>query len=207
MSVPPRIAYVINSAAGDPRASFGGNPHRRAKYLDRKRILAEEVLPRALEEGLDEIIVAGSWVEGAGYRYVPVAPRRRDRSDGLLQREIGARYATSEILVFGHDDHALGADFGARLRELADDPTWSLLVPQRRHALDGTALENGRKAGYMGGHVLVMRRWLWAQVPWTSVDTEYWDVPMSARWRAKGAEIRFEDSLVHLDMEAASGER
>lgn len=201
-----RISYVINTAAGDPRAAYSKNPHRASTYIRRRELLETEVLPRARAEGFDEIIVAGSWREGEGYRYVPVAPRRRDRSDCLVQRELGARYATGTILVFGHDDHAVGEGFCERLRGLAADPSWGILVPRRIHAGTGAELENGRAKGYMGGHVLVMRRELWAEVPWTSVDTEYWDVPMTARWRAKG-EVRWEDSLTHLDVEALPEER
>jgi hypothetical protein len=203
----PRISLVVNTAAGDPRSAGGHNPFRSARYAERRRLLREEVLPAAFEAGLDEVLVAGVWEDGEGYRYVPVAPRRRDRADGLQQREVGARHATGDILVFSHDDHALGADFGPTLRGLAADPTWSLLVPRRVHAITGADLENGRKEGYMGGHVLVMRRWLWAAVPWTSVDTEFWDVPLTHRWRGAGGEIRFEDSLIHLDVEASAEER
>lgn len=207
-----KISYIINTAACDPWV-HGSNPHRSAGYRSRLDLMRNRILPIALEQGFDEIIVAGAYEDGPGYRYLPVAPHYRDRRDALVQRERGARLATGDVLVFGHDDHCLGADFSCWLREYcgAGAAPWDLLVPQRRHGITGAILNNGfedgpLKSSYMGGHVLVMKRWLWAQVPWTSVDSEYWDTSLTRLWKEAGAKIVFADDLIHLDVEAAADE-
>ena len=59
----------------------------------------------------------------------------------------------------------------------------------------------------MGGHCLVMKRWLWAEVPWTLLDTEYWDVPMTREWKKVGGKLLWVDDLVHYDLEATEDEK
>lgn len=200
-----RISYIINSAASDPWIQDGRNPWRQAGYGSRYRLLKEKVLPAAMQQGFDEIIVAGCFEEGEGYRYVPVAPRFRDRRDALWQREIGARYATGNVLIFGHDDHALHGDWWDFLKWPEWD-SWDLLIPKRIHGITGTELTNGKDKGYMGGHVLVMKRWLWAEVPWTACDTIFWDVSMTRLWKEAGGKLVYADDLVHADVEATENE-
>lgn len=199
------ISYIINSAALDPWVA-GSNPHRSAAYRQRADLLRHRVLPAAIKQGFDEIIVAGCFEEGEGYTYLPVAPRYRDRRDALLQREAGARLATGDILVFGHDDHAIGNGFSSRLVEKADDPAWDLIIPRRIHGITGVEMNNGKAENYCGGHVLVLRRWLWAAVPWTKLNTEYWDTSQTREWRAVGGKIVWDDDLVHIDVEAGQNE-
>ena len=204
-----KTSYIINTACLDPLAD-GGNPHRSAKYRERHTLLTQRVLPAALEQGFDEIIVAGSFESGAGYRYIRVDPRCRDRRDALYQREAGARHATGDILVFGHDDHRLADNFCATLHTCGVDG-WDLLVPKRIHGITGATLNNGFEdapggQSYMGGHVLVMKRWLWAEVPWTACDTEFWDTSMTRLWQEAGAKIVFSTDLIHMDVEAGPNE-
>lgn len=203
-----QISYIINTACMDPWANERGNLHRSAGYSQRYSILKEKVLPAALSQGFDEVIVAGVFEPGTGYQYVPVQPHHRDRRDALRQRELGARYATGDILVFGHDDHALDINFRNILWACYDDPKypWDLLIPQRQHAITGAVMNNGEAAGYMGGHVLVMKRWLWAEVPWTACDTEYWDTTMTRLWREVGGKLVYADDLIHFDVEASPDE-
>lgn len=213
----PKISYVINTASGDPHAD-GGNPYRSAQYKERYRLLKEKVLPAALEQGFDEIIVAGCFEPGNGYLYKPVPPRCRDRRDALWQREIGARHATGDVLVFGHDDHALGEDFGRLLQlwighgdgECPCDP-WDLLIPRRIHGITGAVMNNGfedgpQGASYVGSHVIVMKRWLWAEVSWTACDTEWWDTSLTRMWKEAGGKLVNANDLTHLDVEAAEHE-
>lgn len=210
-----RISYIINTNCLDARAVQFRNPWRMSAYSQRAALLKEKVLPAALSQGFAEIIVAGSFEEGEGYTYVPVTPRCRDRRDALWQREMGARHASGDILIFGHDDHMLSKDFGQQLRKYTGYPPsempaevtdWDLLIPQRVHGITGATLNNGRNENYMGGHVLVMKRWLWAQVPWTTVDTEFWDRSLTRIWREAGGALVFADDLIHIDVEAAENE-
>jgi hypothetical protein len=199
-----KLSLVINSAAKDP-ALKGSNIHRLSAYSERLGLMRDKIIPTVVDAGFDEVIVCGVYEAGNGYRYVPMAPRRRDRRDALHQRDLGAAYATGDILVFCHDDHAPAHDFVEKLRSAAAEP-WDILVPQRRHGITDAVLDNGKAADYMGGHCLAMRRWLWAEVPWTSVDTEWWDVPMTRLWREAGGKIAWSDELIHYDLEATENE-
>lgn len=202
---PLRISLIINTAAGDPYLVGRRNLYRQREYAERAEILRQIV---AFSYGFDEVIVAG--IPPAIEYPLPVSivnvpPRKRDRSDALWQREIGARHASGDILVFTHDDHAPEPGFVERLRELDPQPM-DLIVPQRVHGLTGATLNNGKADGYMGGHLLVMGRALWAKVPWVTWQTEWWDVPATRSWLDAGANLRFEDTLRHLDLEATAEE-
>lgn len=201
----PRISLIINTACMDPEVAQGQNLYRVSTYGQRCETLRQS-LSSLTSAGFDEIIVCGVFEEGEGYQYVRMAPRCRDRRDALHQRDLGAAYATGDILVFCHDDHIPGPGFVEELRAMSKDPGWALLVPKRLHGITGEELENGRSADYMGGHCLVMQRWLWAEVPWTSVDTEWWDVSMTRLWREAGGVIIHTDKLTHIDLEATECE-
>lgn len=203
-----KISYIINTASRDAWQHGRGNPWRVAGYSERYTLLKDKVLPAALPQGFDETIVAGIFEEGAHYRYVMVLPRCRDRRDALWQRELGARHATGDILVFSHDDHMLHPQFLKTLRAWIAVPPepWDLLIPKRVHGVTGKELNNGKQDDYMGGHVLVMKRWLWAEIPWTSVDTEFWDTTMTRLWRQAGGKLVYADDLVHIDVEAKEDE-
>jgi len=212
-----RVSYIINTCALDPHTNTFRNPYRTAGYVERAALLRNRILPAAMEQYFDEIIVAGVFEHGTGYQYVPVAPRYRDRRDALVQREMGARHATGDVLVFGHDDHALVANFHRQLEDYnkrrqtshARHLAWDLLIPKRIHGITGATLNNGQYSKpepMMGGHVLVMKRWLWAECPWTSVDTEWWDTSMTRLWKAAGGKLVYADDLQHIDVEAKENE-
>jgi len=213
-----KISLILNTCSLDSQADQFRNPFRSTSYRDRAVTLEETI---SLMEGFDEIIVAGSFKEDTQekfprWKYVPVQPRFRDRRDALYQREFGARHSTGDVLVFCHDDHRPGAGFSKTLiwryikgskydKILPYLEDWDLIVPERRHFVTDEILNNGKESDYMGGHCLVMRRSLWAEVPWTTLDTEFWDTSMTRLWREKGV-IQFVDDLVHLDMEATEDE-
>jgi len=200
-----KISLIINTAAKDP-ALRGNNDFRSTPYSARYALLKDQILPKVCNAGFDEVIVCGVFEPGHKFRYVAMQPKRRDRRDALHQRDLGAAYATGDLLVFCHDDHMPGPGFVKGLRKLAGNLKWDLLVPKRVHGITGVELNNGKDTGYMGGHCLVMRRWLWAEVPWTSVDTEWWDVSMSRMWREAGGKIAWTDDITHVDMEVTVDE-
>ena len=200
----------------DPLAGIFKSQWRKKPYAARIEIL-RETIALAQDDGWDEIIVAGQFEEGDGYKYVEVEPVFRNRSDGLIQREMGARYAIGDVLVFCHDDHRPGNDFANAIMHWEDEPEhylsdWDLLIPKRAHKLTGETLENGnheqnpKRESYMGAHCLVMKRWLWAEVPWTSVATTFWDHSMTRLWKEAGAKLVYADDLIHYDMEAEEDE-
>lgn len=200
-----KLSLIINTACGDPVVAFRRNPYRGAAYCKRKETI-QHIVDAA--EGFDQIILVGSIPAEMKLSRptlkVSVPPQKRDRSDALRQREMGARFATGDVFVFTHDDHGPAPGFAAELR--ATDPEWDLLVPRRVHAITNEELNNGRADDYMGGHLLVMKRGLWATVPWTAVDTEYWDVPMTRIWRSVGGRIVWSDTLTSFDLEADENE-
>lgn len=200
-----KLSLIINTASLDPYVAARHNMYRKAQYGTRAALLRERVLPSAV--GFDEVLVVGQFEGGDGYRYVEFKPRFRDRRDALWQREMGARVSTGDILVFAHDDHAMGDGFADTLRGMVDDESWDLLCPQRVHGITGDTLNNGEGNDYMGAHALVMRRWLWAAVPWNSLNTEYWDTSMTRLWREAGGHIVWTDQLQHIDVEATADER
>lgn len=192
-----KTSYILNTACLDPKVRHRSNPYVPGTYGERAELIREKILP-SLEQ-FDEIIVAGVFEPGDNYTYVNVPSTSYRRSDALRQREAGARRATGDILVFGHDDHRPESEFAEKLQNTGGG--WDLLVPKRIHEETNRVLNNGRDADYMGGHVLALKRALWARVPWTSVVTSYWDVPMTRLWREADAEIVFSDEIVHYDLE------
>ena len=208
----PRISFIINTACGDPIVGPQRNPYRSLAYQERARILAEEILPRAGRESFDEVIVAGAFPHALmqqfpRVRFVSVDAVYRDRWDALPQREMGARYASGDILVFAHDDHAPGDGVVRTLRGLPEDV--DVLVPRRIHQKTDAILINGGAEGYVGGHYVAMRRKVWARTPWTDAPHEdrfLWDVWLSREWQQGGAHICWTEEAFFLDCEATETE-
>lgn len=191
----------------------GGNLYRAAPYVAREKLLAD-TLSRVDIFGFDEVIVAGVFNPELGnkfqsVRFVSVPPTVENRWDALMQREVGARFASGDILVFCHDDHSPansldGIPFAATLKTLGEE--WDILVPKRKHKQTGEELTNGRLEGYMGGHCYAMRRAAWATVPLTNAPNEFWDTFLTQVWLNLGFKIVWTDKLVHVDLEAVAGE-
>jgi len=211
-----KISLILNTACMDPIVAGRSNTYRDAQYVSRIDMLRETI---ADAKDFDEIIVAGNYKAGDGYKYIEVQPHAHNRSDGLIQREVGARHSIGDILVFCHDDHRPGEGFAKIVWEHYGMPNSNsidmlnisntqndLLIPKRIHKLNGSTLNNGKDDDYMGGHCLVMHRSLWAEVPWTLTDLTFWDVVMTRLWREAGANLIWHDELIHYDLEASEDE-
>ena len=197
-----KTSLIINTAAGDPRIAGESNPWRRHTYGDRVSMVHKIVKECA---DFDEIIVAGVFEPSAEglYTSVNIPQQYGDRRDALLQREIGARHATGDILVFTHDDHL--PVFGKKRKWKTED--WDILVPKRVHGVTGEELTNGKAEGYMGGHTLCMKREAWAAVPWvTAIPPRSWDIPMTRIWLEAGLKIVWTDELTSVDLEVHEDE-
>jgi len=199
-----RTSLIINTACGDPFAS--AVPTREAMYEDRyeyiKRIISE------FGGVCDEIVIAGKLPDGeleGVCRYIELIGGYGDRRDALLQREMGARASTGDVLIFTHDDHLprwtrqdIEEEYGG---------SWDILVPKRIHGITGEVLNNGRENGYMGGHTLVMKRDTWIRIPWVTVIPERcWDLPFTKLWKQEGVTIAYSDILKSVDLEAKAHE-
>lgn len=199
-----KISLILNTACMDPVAAAKHNTYREADYMSRIDMLAETI---ELAQDFDEIIVAGNYKVGTGYKYVEVLPHQHNRSDGLVQREVGARHSIGDILVFCHDDHRPSNIFAETcIDHYLNGNESDLLIPKRIHGVTDEELNNGKADDYMGGHCLVMHRSLWAEVPWTMTAMTFWDVSMTRLWREAGANLIWHDELIHYDLEAQEDE-
>ena len=194
-----KTSLIINTCSMDALAAPRKSLYANAPYGARASLLRDKIILAACIEGWDEIFVVGSFESGKGYRYIPMQPIYRDRRDALWQRELGARHATGDVLAFAHDDHMFAPGTLAQLKK-HPQAWWDILVPERVDE-KGNLLDNGKDAGYMGGHCLLMKRATWAAVPWTSVDTEWWDVTLTRVWKEEGAKIMWTDDLTHIDLD------
>ena len=204
-----RHSLIINTACGDAHVAGQKNPYRSRRYGERAELLRAAILPRAIDGGFDDIIVAGIFPQTLSEAFdellwIKVPPQRHNRWDGLFQREVGARFASGDLLTFCHDDHAPQKDYATEMRQI--DYDWDIIVPERIHGITGESMNNGKDEGYMGGHCYTMKRWLWASMPLTSAPDEWWDIWFTPKWLQLGAEIVWEDSIQHFDMEATAAE-
>jgi hypothetical protein len=197
-----RTSLIVNTACGDPHARSHRNIHRSTSYGDRWEGLKQIVS----QCEFDEIIVCGIIPEDDGLAvdsYIHLVGGYGDRRDALLQREVGARGSTGDLLIFTHDDHMPGFS-GEDIHDVED---WDILVPQRVHGVTGEILNNGKEQGYMGGHTLVMHRNVWVRLPWVSVVPDRcWDLPMTQLWYDNDIRIAFSDILQSIDIEAQPNE-
>lgn len=199
-----RTSLIINTAALAPHAATTRNPHRQNPYAARADLV--EIIVDECWKDYDEVIVAGNYkpdsAEPPRYTYLEVSPMYGDRRDALMQREMGARLSTGEVMCFTHDDHL--PEFGA---EDIPEGDWDILVPAREHGVTGEHLPNGQEQGYMGGHTLLMRRHVWVSIPWLSVITHRcWDLPMTQIWKQSNVKIVFTDDINCVDLEAEEDE-
>ena len=200
-----RSSLIINTACMAPHAQQTHNPFRSTSYAERAESLAALIDNGVVDA--TEVIVAGNYKPDSNdpstYIYADVPPVYMDRRDALVQREMGARLSTGELLIFTHDDHM--PDFN--VTEIPEGD-WDILVPKRIHRETGEELSNGQNEDYMGGHTLIMKRDAWVRVPWLAVLPERcWDLFMTRIWREAGLKIEWTDAIQCLDLEAKAGER
>jgi hypothetical protein len=205
----PKHSLIINTACGDAHTAGNRNPYRSARYGERASLLADHILPAVHTCGFNEVLIAGVFPQRLAaafpeFSWVVVPPQRRNRWDGLLQREMGARFATGDTLTFCHDDHSPAESYAYAL-DSVNEP-WDILVPRRIHATTREELNNGRADGYMGGHCYTMQRWLWAALPLTTAPDEWWDIWLTPRWLQLGAKMVYSDTITHYDLEATPDE-
>ena len=164
----------------------------------RKDLVRDRVLPSILNQGFDETLVVGDWMMSdvqpepgfATVRYACVEPLRHDTVDALVKRDVGTIMTHAAVLVYLCDDHALGPNFLATLREVIDEE-WDVVVPNRYTVRDNQkifALNNGERDGYCGGHAGIFRRELVESRPWSAHShSKYWDARISYSQRLAGA--------------------
>ena len=208
-----RIELIFNTCVGDAAVANDSNPFRQATYADRWAGLLASLIEQSAEVW-HQITVVGQLNEDQiaelasyelGINYIEVPPLRRARSDALLYREIATRHSAADVFVYSHDDHRPAIGMQDKLMYLCGKDS-SIVIPKRVHLGTGETLNNGKDDDYMGGHVLAMTRNAWAKVPWTRVNTTYWDVPMTRLWRNADINIVWDDAILCFDIEATEDE-
>jgi hypothetical protein len=207
------VSLIITTATGDPLvAEQHGGAGAGQVHAARVAFLNDRILPVAL--GFDEVIVAGrpheSLRDDLDVRYLWVPPIARNRSEALHIREIATRYSVGDIIVYCSDDHALSGDFV----ELIPTWEWDILTPMRINDADGREMNSGNPeskwfnyGGYSPAHCNILKRYVWATVPWTMVRAvEAWDIPMSTKWKEAGFVLKWTDEICAIDLEAREGE-
>lgn len=194
---------------------------------DREQLLCDEILPIALAQPIDEIIVAGRYTaaleaEFPNVKFLHVEPVVRWRTEAGHIRQV-ATEATNvgpgDILIYTPDDHALSLNFAANLRKLQLEE-WDVWCPERRHALTPKRLNNGHLTfasidgrpnpteAYMSWHCNVLRRWVAEEVSWFHLppDQDFQDIPTTRAWRSTEAILRWGPPLIVYDVEATESE-
>lgn len=170
----------------------------------RTALLEAVILPSVLRESFDEVVVAGSYHDGAGYRHLPIPDFTKTTNDALIKRDVGALVTRSDVLVYLADDHRVGAGFAKVLADALTTNDWDVLVPHRfvQHPSAGVIpLTNGFADGYCGGHGGVFRRWVVEHVPWCLTPHVNWDLLHSKKQQLAGAKFAQRDGLDIWDVE------
>lgn len=201
-----KISVIVNTCCLGPRAHAVTGSCSPTPHAWRAFALGNFILPAyAADANIDEVIVAGEFVQGDGFTYAPSPSRFFSCVDALAQRDAGAKAANGDILIFTHDDHILEPGFAARLRAMLPLPDGvGVIVPQRRRRTFASwnVLNNGRDQGYIGGHVVVMTRAAAEAVPWSIVaEVHEWDKSHTQLLRDAGFGIRWLDDLAAYDIE------
>ena len=210
-----RTTLIITTATGDPLVANEQRGGAGTGQLHAKRVefLNDAILPAAAQ-GFCETICAGrphhDLRTDLGVTYLYVSPIRRDRSEALNIREQATRLSTGEILVYSSDDHKLSENF---LQEMPEED-WDVLTPKRLNGSSGNEMNSGAPDskwfnydGYSPAHCNVLKRRVWAKVPWTSVERiEAWDIPISTKWKEAGFKLEWTDKIWAIDLEAREGE-
>lgn len=211
-----RTSAIITTCCGDPLAwdQSTGAGDRSKPHKARADLLIEEILPAYLKEPFTEIFVGGrihddvkDAFDNERLTFVHVPPKRRDRSEALNIRETVTRFSTGDLLVYAADDHRPAEGFVKSLHQLVDE-AWDVLTPRRYHGKTGEQMADGE--GHVGGysplHLHVLRREVWAKIPWTAIDTTYIDVSHARLCREAGFELAWSDKIRAFDVEAEVGE-
>lgn len=195
------ISVVINTCAlGAHAGGVLGSDGRTVPHSQRAYVLRNLLLPLYLvDPHIDEVVVAGEWEPGPGYRYVNIPSRYKSSADALAQRQAGFDASQGDVVVFQHDDHILLPGWWAGLDSRAD-----VLVPERWTRLRspfGEQLNNGAP-DYISGHCAIYKRKVLERCPWRAVPAvREWDIKHTEQIVAAGFAVRFTDTLRAWDIE------
>lgn len=171
----------------------------------RGKLIEEQILPSL--QGWDEIVVAGEYKNGEGYRYLNVPAMTQSTNDALVKRDIGTVAVRSDVVLYLSDDHAVHPSFASELRQFIREgiAAWDVLVPSRwaDHPEQGRIqIPNGEKELYCGGHGGVFRRRVIQDRPWTAQKHHRnWDLIASHEQQARGFKFLSFPRLMILDLE------
>lgn len=150
----------------------------------RTDLLRSRIIPSAVAQQFDELVVVGTHEEGEGYRYLHVPSMTGTTVDALIKRDTGALNCESKIIVYLCDDHVfIGEAFAKTVRQVDSLFQWDVIVPSRfaEHPEVGRIrINNGEREGYCGGHSGVYRRGVIQHRPWSAMPHDrLWDLHAS----------------------------
>lgn len=149
--------------------------------------LLDKTVPELVQQGFDDLIVAGDYHSGPGYRYLYVPAMTRTTNDALIKRDVGTLATRADVIVYLADDHRLDPEFLLNLKTRYYYSDWDVLIPFRYCMREGKAapLNNGQLEGYCGGHAGVYRRVVIEACPWTAgPHHRNWDL-IHSRWHQR----------------------
>lgn len=195
------LSVVVNTCALGPRARQVTGSHTNVPHAERAHRLRNALCSYVLAPEVDEVIVAGEWEEGEGYRYVPCPSVHFSAVDALAQREAGFRASTGDVVLHIHDDH-LWMPHEVEMEA-------HVVVPRRLKRRNGSAerLPNGSRgewadAPYIGGHATFYERVVLEACPWSAVPKLYtWDVAHTKQIAGWGFGVLWSEEVCVYDVE------
>ena len=181
----------------------------------RADLIAQEVLPSALRQGLfHRIWVVGDYHPGPGYTYLPVPPRYRTTSDALEKRDVALAHSDADAILYLSDDHRLLNVWDTEWPAW-QDAQWDILVPARFTIRDGRLVEinNGMDprdpyGPYAGGHAAIYRRRTLLQHPWSETPRHpNWDLIHSRLVLHAGGVVAHCKDLAVMDIDPNPAEK
>lgn len=166
----------------------------------REKLLTESVIPSVLAQRFSEVVVAGVYHEGEGYRYLHVPPLTDTTIDALVKRDVGVVATTSPVVMFLCDDHCIIGDFSGHVERWFEQNESDVLVPARfaMHPQQGRIrINNGERDMYCGGHGGVFKREVVAKRPWSAM-------PHHRLWDYQSSEIQLNDGWRFATMRSQS---
>lgn len=175
----------------------------------RETLLDQLILPSALAQYFDELVVVGDYHSGDGWRHLPFPPLTGSTIDAQFKRDVGTLATKSDWLVYLCDDHRLHPDFSKDLAAFMQEATpgpKDIIVPAR------FCVRNEEKIGlnmgypgymgraYVGGHAGVFHRDLIREVPWSIAPwNPNWDFFHTRICIERGANLHFLNDRLYIE--------
>lgn len=201
-----KVSMCVNTCALGARAKEVTGNHTSTPHAVRSYALGNFILPAyCADPYIAEVIVSGEWCSGDGYTYIPVPSRYFSSDDAIAQRQASFAAATGDILIFAHDDHILAPGTAREIAVNGLEADVVVLERKIRSSKGDLALNNGRRAGYIGGHAVAYKREVLERLPWGCLPAIHeWDVAQTLMMRQARFSLSWPEDLVVFDVEVGA---